>query len=113
MTAGQARGVLSGFIGGGRREGGPIGSEVGWDFAALRDPANPWLSAVALERVPGHAEAPHFQALHKLDGDARDLSPEIALAALPGLARSPLEKDPEPASLLPQGGKAGRPPGPW
>ena len=101
VAAGQARGVLSGFIGGGRRQGGPIGSEVGWDFAALRDPATPWMSAVALERVGGHAEAPHFQALHKLDGDARDLSPEIALAALPGLAKSPLEKDPEPASLLP------------
>ena len=101
VAAGQAQGVLSGFIGGGRRRGGPIGSEVGWDFAALRDPANPWMSAVALERVAGHAEAPHFQALHKLDGDARDLSPEIELAALPALAKSPLEKDLEPASMLP------------
>ena len=102
VATGQARGVLSGFIGGGRREGGAIGSDVGWDFAVLRDPANPWLSAVTLERSPGHAEAPHFQALHKLDGDARELSPEIELAALPGLARSPLEKDPEPASMLPK-----------
>ncbi len=102
VTAGQAQGVLSGFIGGGRRQGGPIGSEVGWDFAALRDPASPWMSAVALERAPGHAEAPHFQALHKLDGDARELSPEVTLAALPGLARSPLEKDPEPSSMLPK-----------
>ena len=102
VAAGQAQGVLSGLIGGGRREGGPIGSRVGWDFAALRDPANPWMSAVALERVPGHAEAPHFQALHKLDGDARELSPEITLASLPALARSPLEKDPEPASMLPK-----------
>ncbi|WP_174300437.1 4Fe-4S dicluster domain-containing protein [Caulobacter sp. S45] len=102
VAAGQARGVLSGFIGGGRRQGGPIGSEVGWDFAAVRDVANPWLSAVTLERAPAHGEAPHFQALHRLDGDARELSPEITLAALPGLARSPLEKAPEPPSMLPK-----------
>ncbi len=102
VAAGQARGVLSGFIGGGRREGGQIGSEVGWNFAALREPASPWLSPVALERAPGHAEAPHFQALHKLDGDARELSPEVTLASLPALAHSPLEKDPEPATLLPK-----------
>ena len=101
IAAGQAQGALSGYIGGGRRRGGPIGSEVGWDFAALRDPANPWMSAVTLERAPGHAEAPYFQAFHKLDGEARDLSPELEVSALPALARSPLEKAPEPPSLLP------------
>ena len=101
IAAGQAEGVLSGYIGGGRRQGGPIGSEVGWDYAALRDPANPWMAAVALEHAPGHAEAPYFQAFHRLEGEARELSPEVELADLPALARSPLEKDAEPPSLLP------------
>ena len=101
IAAGQAQGVLSGYIGGGRRQGGPIGGEVGWDYAALRDPASPWMTAVTLEHAPGHEEAPYFQAFHRLDGDARDLSPELEVAALPALARSPLEKDPDPPSLLP------------
>ena len=101
IAAGQARGVLSGFIGGGRRRAGPIGTQVGWDFAEVRDPVNPWMAAVSVERASGHAEAPYFQSLVRLEGDARDLSPELDLAALPGLARSPLEKDPGPPTLLP------------
>jgi Fe-S-cluster-containing dehydrogenase component/anaerobic selenocysteine-containing dehydrogenase len=101
IAAGQARGCLSGYIGGGRRTAGPVGTEVGWDFAPLRDPANPWMSPVGVEHAPGHAEAPYFQAYTRLDGDARDLAPEVELGTLPTLARSPLEKDPEPTTLLP------------
>ena len=102
LAAGQARGALSGFIGGGRGEAGPIGSRVGWDFASLRPAASPWLVPVALEKVSGHAEAPYFQSMVRLEGEARELSPELDLASLPALARSPLEKDPEPASMLPR-----------
>ncbi len=101
IAEGQAQGVLSGYLGGGRQEAGPVGTAVGWNLAALRDPANPWMSRIAVERAPGHAEAAYFQAYTRVEGLARNVAREVEIAALPALARSPLEKDPEPTTLLP------------
>ena len=101
IAAGQAPGVVSGFLGGGRSHAGPIGTDVGFDLGRLRSRTSPWIVSVMLEHAPELGGAAQFQSVRRLDGEARALSPEVTLAALPGLAHAPRDKTPNPPSLLP------------
>ena len=103
IVAGQAKGVISGFIGGGRTQAGPIGTGVGQDFAPLRTLASPWAMAVQVEKAHGRGGPPSFQSLYKLEGDARTLSPVVSAADLPRLHAHPVQdrRLDAPPSLLP------------
>jgi molybdopterin-containing oxidoreductase family iron-sulfur binding subunit len=101
VVAGQADGVVSGFIGGGRTDAGPVGSRAGYDFGPLRALASPWLSPVTIEKARGQGGPPAFQALYTLEGDAKKLSPLIALHDLPKLSAHPLDATETPPTLLP------------
>jgi molybdopterin-containing oxidoreductase family iron-sulfur binding subunit len=98
VTPGQAPGVISGFLGGGRVRAGPIGTGVGYDFGALLDSRPSRVVEVTVQRAPARGGPPAFQASRLLKGDARQLSPELDLAALKTRAKAP---SPEPPSLLP------------
>ena len=91
IVAGQAQGVLSGFLGGGRTQAGPIGGGVGFDFAPLRTLASPWVMTVKVEKARGRGGPPSFQALYRVEGEARKLSPVVEVAALSGLAAHPVQ----------------------
>ena len=103
VVAGQADGVVSGFVGGGRTQAGPIGTEVGYDFAPLRTQASPWTADVHVETAHGRGGPPSFQSLYKLEGEAADLSPVVAVPDLPGLKAHPVQaaRLDHPPSLLP------------
>ncbi len=103
VTPGQAEGALTAFLGGGRRAAGPVGSGVGWDVAKLRAAAgSPDLADVALvsaRRAPGQGRPPTFSETRSLEGEARRLSPVLAVgAAIPAEA---LDRELRPASLYP------------
>ena len=104
VTSGQAAGAVTAFLGGGRREAGPVGSGVGWNVAALRPLGPragdaPEVLAVTAERVTGRAHPPTFSETRRLDGEARKLSPVLAVgAAVPAEA---LDRDLRPPSLYP------------
>jgi Fe-S-cluster-containing dehydrogenase component len=101
VTPGQAPGVLSAYLGGGRTRAGPIGTGVGADFGPLRSLRQDRVIPVAVQKAPGRGGPPAFQAVHLLEGDARKLSPVVEIAALAGLKSRPLDPEATPPSLLP------------
>ena len=101
ITPGQAPGTLSAFLGGGRTRAGPIGSGVGYDFAALLGTRPGLTVEVVVQRVAGRGGPPTFQSSRLLQGDARKLAPVVDLAALAALKTHPLEPATPPPSLLP------------
>jgi molybdopterin-containing oxidoreductase family iron-sulfur binding subunit len=101
VVAGQADGVVSSFIGGGRTQAGAVGSHAGYDFAPLRSLVSPWLSPVTLEKTPGKGGPPAFQSLYTLEGDAKKLSPLITVRDLAKLKSRPIDATETPPTLLP------------
>ncbi len=98
VTPGQAPGVISGFLGGGRARAGPIGTGVGYDLGALLDAQASRVAEITVQRVPARGGPPVFQSSRLLKGEARQLSPAFDLAALKTRRAAP---SPEPPSLLP------------
>ena len=82
VVAGQAAGVIGGYLGGGSRHGGPIGTGVGIDLSSLRAAAA-YAWTIPLGRVvktAGRGSPPAFSQTAKLDGEAESLSPILAAA---------------------------------
>jgi len=101
VTPGQADGVLSGYIGGGRREAGPIGVGAGVDFAPVRSALSPWTTPVGVERGSGHDAPPAFATTHRLEGEARKLAPVLTVDGLAHGRTHDLDTKLRPDSLLP------------
>ena len=80
VTPGQADGVLTAHLGGGRRSAGPIGSGVGWDLSAVRSGAPHDLVTVA--KALGRGRPPTFARAAELEGEALKLSPVMTLSHL-------------------------------
>lgn len=112
IVAGQAAGVISGYIGGGRTAAGPIGSRIGTDFGPLRTLGAPWTVAVEVEKAPGHGGPPSFQSMYTLEGEASKLSPLVDVLQLAHLKADPLDRDDDPPSMLPPDPADGRRPKP-
>ena len=100
VVAGQAPGAVHGFLGGGRRSAGPVGSGVGFALAALQaGPAHQPVT-VMVEPARDHGPVPpRFSETARIQGEARKLSPVVEVAALAGL--KPLDPDLAPPTLLP------------
>ena len=99
VSPGQAQGVVSGHLGGGREHAGPIGTHVGFALNRLAGPDAFRPPAVTVEAVGAGEVPPRFSVTHRIEGEAAKLSPELILGALPNL--KPLDPDLTPPTLLP------------
>lgn len=69
IVPGQAAGTVALFLGYGRRAGGDIAKNVGYDAQAVRPAQTPWLARGTLRRLGGdRAEIATTQAHHRMDG---------------------------------------------
>ena len=99
-SPGMATGVVALSLGYGRRRAGAIGNDLGANAYALRRQDALWtLEGLRLEPAGRHEELLHLQEAHRLEGEARELLPERALA---GLLEYPLEPEPKapPTSIF-------------
>ncbi len=104
VVKGQAAGVATLPLGGGRSVAGPIGKGVGPDAARLRGPDLAWSVAVdRLERLAGSA-TPINQASFTLEGETASLAPTLTIAGL--AAKAHARPKPSQPTLLPPPAKA-------
>ena len=101
IMEGQARGVVTLCIGGGRTQAGPIGTNVGVSASPLRGEALAWsASGVRLRKAGGKASFLVTQANYRLSGETEELLPTLTLADLARGGRAPSAA--EPPSELPR-----------
>ena len=102
IVEGQARGVLTLCLGGGRTRAGPIGSGVGVSASPLRGAALAWtVSGARLRRAGGQAPFRVTQANYRLEGETDKFLPTVTLAEL-ARGERPQSASPQPPSELPR-----------
>jgi Fe-S-cluster-containing dehydrogenase component len=105
VVSGQATGVMTLPLGGGRRAAGPIGSNLGVDVGGLRGTGSAWTVPDArLEKIGGEGRVLETQTALALDGETAVLMPIFNLA---DLARAqPPQTPPSQFPELPRGDHA-------
>ena len=79
----QVDGVIAVALGYGRSRAGAIGSGIGFDVYALREPDMPWfLEDVTVTKTGTRNPIPSTQEQFRLEGEAKDLYPILTLTEL-------------------------------
>jgi molybdopterin-containing oxidoreductase family iron-sulfur binding subunit len=103
IVEGQAQGVVTLPLGGGRTSAGPIGTGIGASASPLRGAALAWtVTGVRLRRASGAAQFRVTQSSYRLTGRTEEFLPTLTLAELASGARPPESGPPPPSELPPQ-----------